>query len=441
MAKVKLALDTNRPNKSGEYSVIIQLSSKGDTLKVVTGIKVLKENWIQSTESVLGGKKGDSLASYKNIELGKIKSAIDEKLILNSSKVKTMTVHQLRDFILGNDEGSDTDFFKYCDKRIHDLENQGRNKTAMLLGTVKNKISVFWPKPYLDMNEINVRWLEQFVTYCKSVPEEGEDRKQMTQNGVASYLRYLRSLINDAIDDGIIESYPFRKFKIRTEVTRKRNVTLDDICIIRDFPAGDRRVCMARDMWMLMFYLSGISPKDLFLLEKTDEVNGRIEYNRSKTRMYYNIKIEPEARELIDRYAGNKYLLMFADTSINREPGKKHTRKTVWQWKNEEQFSKMIRMGLKVIQENSSLTSTQKITAYNARHSVATIMRTIGVSKDDIALVLGHSRPELHVTSVYVEEDFLRSDRAVRLLLDELKKCAVRVSQVVIPPSPSPDCQ
>ncbi len=58
---------------------------------------------------------------------------------------------------------------------------------------------------------------------------------------------------------------------------------------------------------MLIFYLVGINTVDLCRLEKIR--NGRIEYRRAKTKKIYNIKVEPEAAEIIERYKGSKYLL------------------------------------------------------------------------------------------------------------------------------------
>ena len=39
----------------------------------------------------------------------------------------------------------------------------------------------------------------------------------------------------------------------------------------------------------------------------------RVKYSRFKTNRLYNLKIEPEAQELINKLRGEKYLLNFAD--------------------------------------------------------------------------------------------------------------------------------
>lgn len=68
-----------------------------------------------------------------------------------------------------------------------------------------------------------------------------------------------------------------------------------------------------RDFFMLGFYLIGINVSDLLTLKKEDFRNGRISYYRNKTGRLYDIKVEPEAMEIISRYRSRKpqYLLRF----------------------------------------------------------------------------------------------------------------------------------
>ena len=63
------------------------------------------------------------------------------------------------------------------------------------------------------------------------------------------------------------------------------------------------------------------------------------------------------------------------------------------------------------------------ITAYYARHSWATIARNIlGISIDDIALALNHVSENHKVTSIYIEKDFTRIDKANRAVMDLFSK-------------------
>ena len=58
-----------------------------------------------------------------------------------------------------------------------------------------------------------------------------------------------------------------------------------------------------------------------------------------------------------------------------------------------------------------------ELSTYWARHSWATIARSIGVSIDDIALSLGHGDGH-DLTRIYLDEDLQKVDEANRRVLD-----------------------
>ena len=437
MAKTKLVITANRALQNGDYMIYLQFSAKGDTIRIATEVTVSKDFWIKDQGLVLGGKAGDPLAKSKNVRLTQLKNDCELKIINNPKKVERMSVKQLKAYLMSEneDDDKDTDFFKYCQIRIKELETQKREKTAKLLKVTRNKILNYCGTGELDMNEINARWLENFSSWCLSTPIESkrkkveneevkEEPKFMTQNGVASYLRYLRTIINSAIEDELITKYPFRKFEIKTEVTRNRNLSVEVIRKIREYVPQSPRQLIARDVFMLQMYLLGVNLIDIFYLKPEKRIDNRLQFNRSKTGRFYNIKIEPEAYEILEAYKGKKYLLWFADNCLaeRKTSEKAHTRKDRFQYSDNESFAKMINESLQEIHDALKLNLPIPLTDYAVRHSFASICRTIGISKDDISLMLGHSNPEMKVTGIYINEDFERADKANRKLIDYLKK-------------------
>lgn len=450
MAKLKLVINKSKTLHNGEYMVYLQISHKADTIRVATDIATNIDFWIKDLGLIQGGKKGDPQASTKNVRLTQIKNGGDLKIMKNPEKVEKMNVKQLKTYLLKDDDaGNETDFFQYCQKRITELESQGRGKTAKLLKVTRNKILNYCGSRELDMSEINSRWLENFSAWCLTTPieskkkkeedrqpkkkrkaekqdkeEEKEEPKFMTQNGVASYLRYLRAVLNSAIEDDLITNYPFRKFKVKTEVSRNRNLSVDVIRKIRDYEPKSPRQLIARDVFMLQMYLHGINLKDLFYLKPEKRINDRLQFNRAKTGRFYNIKIENEADVILKAYTGKTYLLWFADncSEERKTKVKAHSRQNPYQYADQESFGKMINESLQEIHDELKLNLPIPLTDYAVRHSFASICRNIGISKDDINLMLGHSNPEMKVTGIYINEDFIRADKVNRKLMDHLKK-------------------
>lgn len=431
MAKVSLAIIPNRPNRHGQYVVMLQIAAHNKSIRTPTDVSVLKENWIKKDGLVLGGKTGDKLASSKNVRLTQIKNGCDVKMINNQEQVDKMDVQSLKKFLLSESDVVDTDFFNYCTTRIAEQQNLGRKKSAELLQSTAEKLKDFCGISSLDFSEINTRFLEQFESYClrtkkkvKGKKIEKETEKTMSTNGVAVYLRNIRTILNQAIADDLTENYPFKKFKIRTEITRNRNLSTEEIRLIRDYVAPDRRQEIARDFFMLQFFLLGINTFDIFWIPTTGVVRDRLQFNRGKTGKFCNIKIEPEAQALIDKYHGQKYLLWFADQSApERTEGQssKHARKNGFQYKDEAAFNKMINPNLAKIQTALKINPGAKITTYYTRHSMSSIMREIGVSVDDISLCLSHSSPDHKTTHIYINKDFEKADLANRKLINHIQ--------------------
>ena len=54
-------------------------------------------------------------------------------------------------------------------------------------------------------------------------------------------MRNIRTVYNRAIDDGVanLNDYPFRRFKIKQEKTRKRALTVEQLRELRDYPCEE----------------------------------------------------------------------------------------------------------------------------------------------------------------------------------------------------------
>lgn len=235
--------------------------------------------------------------------------------------------------------------------------------------------------------DIDVVWLEDFDKFLLN-------DCHLKRNSASIHLRNLRAVMNWARKHKLTTNYPFADFKIEHEETRKRNLSLETIAQLRDMPL-DKYKSKYRDLFLLMFYLIGINPVDLFSATKDQLVDGRLEYTRQKTKKTYSIKVEKEAMEIIERYKGEKYLLKFHETS-----------------------------SLKNIRDKINLHIDKilpNVTCYYARHSWATQAYSLGVSKDVISQSLGHSMGN-KITEIYIDRDPKLIDEANRKVLDALKK-------------------
>lgn len=250
----------------------------------------------------------------------------------------------------------------------------------------------------MRFDNVTYAWLSDFQTWMK--------QRGLSQNTRKIHFGNIRMAMREAYKRGLTDNDPFRRFTFRPEKTRKRALKVDDLRRLFSYPVEDYAVFYV-DMFKLIFMFCGINTVDLFRLSGITD-NGRIEYKRSKNGRLYSIKVEPEAMEIIEKYKGTKGLLCIAD-----------------RWSDHRNFRHQLNKALQSIGMSQGKGKKRlvgqavwpELTSYWARHTWGTIARSIGVSKDDISLALGHGSKN-PVTDIYLDEDMGLIDNANRRVLD-----------------------
>lgn len=247
--------------------------------------------------------------------------------------------------------------------------------------------------PAALMESITPEWLANFEQHerTKVRPSQkkdgkGKDRVGRQPNGIAIDLRNIRAAFNWAISNGWTDNYPFRRYKIKYEQTRERDLTREQVAAIQKHGG---RYC---DTFMLMLYLIGINISDLYYMPKDCIKDGRLRYRRNKTGRLFSIKVEPEAQAIIDRYKGETYLLNFAETCKDYKVFLKHM--------------------------NDELGSVIKgVTSYWCRHTWASVAASLDIPIETVSRALGHSIGAT-VTAIYIHFDINKVDEANRKVID-----------------------
>jgi integrase len=232
--------------------------------------------------------------------------------------------------------------------------------------------------------DINKAWLDGFFRWCA--------RTSPSINARNIHLRNIRAVFNDAIDNDITTAYPFRRMKITPVATPKRNLPVE---VLREIFMADVEPWRRRyyDAFRLSFLLIGMNIVDLCNLTPEQYRTGRIQYNRRKTHRLYNIKVEREAREIIERNRGNELLLSWSEGRTSYR-----------------QFAAKVN---KFLPDN--------ITTYYARHSWATIAASLDIPDDVISQALGHAARN-STTAIYIERSQRKVDEANRRVIDFVLK-------------------
>ena len=208
-------------------------------------------------------------------------------------------------------------FVNFMNGIIPQLHANGQHKTWQHYRATLNSFMRFRQNKDLSLRKINAAMMESYESYLK--------QQNLCRNTSSFYMRILRAVYNRAVEQGLItQQYPFRRVYTGIDKTRKRAIPFDTVKRIKQLDLQQSPVCdMAKDAFMMSFYLRGISFIDLAHLKKSDLQDGYLRYNRSKTRQQITVKWEPQMQALVDKYENltenSPYLLPFLPYDNKKE--------------------------------------------------------------------------------------------------------------------------
>lgn len=402
MATTSFYLDTRKVSLKGESSLKIRIAHKRKAAFVSLGISITPEQWDPSRERVIDHpmeKIYNSLIEVKQADTLRVMT----KLKI-SGDIHNVSAVDIKNLIDGNEKpikkvGTFVSTFEDCIKGKH-KENTITSYTLTL-----KLMKMYDPKlEEKSFEDITLKYLQDFDWWL-------QDTRKQKQTSRNVNFRNIRSVFNAAIDSEITNNYPFRKFKLKKEQTRKRSLTVDELRTLRDYPCDDYLI-IYKDMFMLMFYLCGVNAVDLFSAKPDAIRNGRLEYTRAKTGKNYSIKVEPEAQRLIKKYKGKNHLLYIAD----KEPYKHFLEKMSKRLKDIGPYERKGYGGKKTITP-----LFPDLSQYWCRHTWATLAAELDIPKETIAAGLGHDMGNT-TTAIYINFNQKKVDAANRKIIDFINK-------------------
>ena len=256
--------------------------------------------------------------------------------------------------------------------RTYIQESDRKRSTKENLMTTITVLQEF--RPGIDFKDITYTFLRDFEVHLK---EKGN-----SVNTVAKHMRQLRTLVNEAINQGYIPSdaYPFRKYKIKQEKGRKEFLTPDELKRLENLDV-DKKLRHVLDAFLFCCY-TGLRYSDFCQLtpENIIRVNGKrwLYFKSVKTgveiRLPLHLLFEGKALAVLERY---DIVTDFAKIGPNSEANK-------------------------YLAQLATLARIRKhITYHTARHTCATLLVHQGVPITTVQKLLGHT--SVRTTEVYSE--------------------------------------
>jgi integrase/recombinase XerD len=210
------------------------------------------------------------------------------------------------------------------------------------------------------------------------------------------YLRSLRAIFNEAIEDGIIKKekhYPFgrRKYQMPAARNVKKALKVEQIKEIYYYEPSCESEGRARDYWLFCYFANGINPKDVALLKYKNIRGEYILFERTKTEKTsradprtISVYNNDDIADIIDRL-GNKDRkpdnYIFPILPLGVTPLK--------QYDLIQFFVRFVNDWMAKICENLSI--DKKATTIVTRHSFSTVMKNSGATTEYIQEALEHT--------------------------------------------------
>lgn len=390
MAAISLKLDRRRANARGLYPVQFLLSHKGATTTISTGISVRSEHWNGEVNKAVVPKCPNARAINADLEEFYFRYANALRGLETDGRLAGKSVVEIKRLLTMPQAEDSPELFTDYFQRYADSRRTENSRTACLY-TLKT-VRAFGGED-LPFDAVTVVWLKAFDAH---LTEQG-----LSVNTRAIHFRNIRAVFNSAIDDDIVglDAYPFRKFKIASARKEKEALTEDQLQRIISYDSPRSIHCIARDLFLLSFYLCGMNLVDLFHLDRLRD--GRAYFVRTKTSGKnpnpVSLLVQPEAAEIIARYAGQEHVLRFAEETATYGT-----------------FNNRIQKALRAMAAELGI---EGLTFYWARYTWATLADKIGISEKEIGKALGHVDTSV-AGKYYISYDWTKVDRANRRVID-----------------------
>lgn len=271
---------------------------------------------------------------------------------------------------------------KYMLRLITDMKKKGKIRTSETYMSALKSFIRFRKGKDLHLRLLTSSLVEDYETYLL--------KTGVVPNTVSFYMRILRATYNRAAEENIIrQEFPFKRVYTGVAQTIKRALPLCDVRSLKNIDlTNNPALAYARDIFLLSFYMRGMSFIDMAYLRQSDLRGDTICYRRHKTGQLLTVKWTTEMETIAERYRNgcDKYLLpIFSNPQGNNRITYRN-------------ICYKINQSLKTIGRMMGLSAP--LTLYCARHSWASIAHNEGVPISVISAGMGHKTE--NTTRIYL---------------------------------------
>lgn len=355
-----------------EGTIYYQVIHQRKVRQLLSAYRVLPGEWNEKASRVADSRDGErrvmvmSVREHVRSDVERLRRIVRKLEQTEADYTADDVIDEFHRYI------SRSSLFNFMEGVIVQLRETGRTRTSEAYRAALNSFKKFVNGKDMMLDSLTANVMLSY--------EAWHHQRGVIPNTISFYNRILRAVYNRAVEQEIIEDrHPFRLAYTGIDKTVKRALPLNSLKAIKGLDlAGHPSLDYARDMFMLSFYLRGMSFIDMAFLRKTDLRDGYVVYRRRKTGQRLTISWTKEMQGVLDKYPANPtgYLLPIIKTHSSNE------RCT---YRN---AGYLINRNLKKIGAMARVSIP--LTLYVARHSWASVARAKGIPVSVISEGMGH---------------------------------------------------
>lgn len=272
-----------------EGLVQLEVLFKGVRRYFSTGVKVTKNRWSRS-----GKVTGYMDMIVMNRRIDEMKRMVDKYIVGLMENEEPFDFDRFKAWMVASDEQG-IGFVDWVEKRIAERNDirKSTKRNHMKLVALLRKIGNI--RTFADVTKKNVLKMD---TYLHSTG--------IRQTTIASYHKFMKTYVHDAMSSGLIEKDPYIGVKIDIgKSVWGRFLTVDEVDAIEKTEMPTESLKRVKDLFLFQCY-TGLAYADLMRFDMSKAVKGEKYYlvtdDRKKTGEGYTVVLMEKAMDILKKY-------------------------------------------------------------------------------------------------------------------------------------------
>lgn len=351
---------------NGTALVQIEAYLRGRKKYFSTNIYITPDQWDKKHRKI----RNHPNAIRLNKEIATFGTTLESVELERRNGGKSFTLDNLTDYLNGKLTNS---FTKFMTMEVE--QSQLARATKIGLQTTLKALQEY--KHDILFTELNYEFLTDFERFLYS--------KELSVNTVNKYFRHIRKFVNLAINKDLFDlnKYPFRKFKAKTESTKREYLTPEEVERLEDLtlPEDKQHLKKVVDMFLFSCYtglrfsdLTALTPESIVTEDGKQWIVIKMQKTKEMVRIPLYLLFDGKGVEIVKQHATDARKLIFDDFT-----------------------NQYVNRCLKEIAVEAKI--NKPITFHTARHTQATYLLYKGASITTVQKLLGHKK--LQTTQIY----------------------------------------